>query len=153
MKKIRLLLILPLFGFTNLFLPTDTPHFTISMTHYFGAAGYSKNYIVTADSIKLITNCDFENCKPETLYKAKLTAEQSQDFYNFLITQRLDTLKEYYEVAGIDDGRQSEIKISGDSLPDKTIYLSNYLHPVTETIFKRTDKLITKKKYRLYKDG
>ena len=148
----NVLLILICFGImsTTVF---SQGNFKVSIRHYLGGAGTRGNYVVTKDSIKLITDCDFEGCKPTLVYQQELTAEQSQKFYNLLLKQRLDTLQNKYKTTSdIDDGHQASIEISGDKLPTKSIYMDNYFPISAQVILMEADKLIKKKKYKFYHD-
>ena len=135
-------------GITNQ--DTEVNSFDIELKHFFGAAGYTVKYLVNQDSLKLRRNCDFPNCKDTLIYQIKLEEDDAKKLYSFLVASRFDTLKNNYITDG-EDGRQTFVKISGDSLPEKMILLEDYNHDLIEQLIDRVDLLIPEIKYRLYR--
>lgn len=141
------------FGLVLLFgCRSDIPvrNFNIELRHFFGAEGYTLYYILNQDSLKLRYNCDFENCKDTLIYKIPLNQELVSDFYTFLANLKYDKLDSRYETDGL-DGRFTDVKISGDSIPTKSIHLVRYQHETIEKLIDKVDLLIPDIKYRLYR--
>lgn len=124
--------------------------FNIELRHFFGAEGYTVHYFVNQDSLKLRYDCDFENCKDTLLYQTNLDVIKVKEFYLFLLQSKYDTLKSRYINDGF-DGRYTNIKISGDSIPSKNIHTERYRHEQIEKLIDKVDLLIPEKKYRLYR--
>ncbi len=123
--------------------------FNVELRHFFGAEGYTVHYFVNQDSLKLRYDCDFENCKDTLLYQTNLNVVKVKELYSFLLQSKYDTLKSRYINDGF-DGRYTDIKISGDSIPSKYIHLERYSHEQIEKLIDKVDLLIPEKKYRLY---
>lgn len=123
--------------------------FNVELRHFFGAEGYTVHYFVNQDSLKLRYDCDFENCKDTLLYQINLDKVKVKELYSFLLKSKYDTLKSSYINDGF-DGRYTDIKISGNSIPSKNIHLERYRHEQIEKLIDKVDLLIPEKKYRLY---
>lgn len=129
---------------------TEVNSFDIELEHFFGAAGYTVRYFVNQDSLKLRRNCDFQNCKDTLIYQVGLEEGDAKKLYSFLIESRFDTLDNNYIRDG-EDGGHTLVKISGDSIPEKSITLERYRHDLIEKLIGRVDLLIPEIKYRLYR--
>ena len=124
-------------------------NFNVEIRHFFAAEGYILLYKINQDSLSLRYNCDFEDCNDTLIYQIPLSQKSVLNFYSFLNELKYDTLKSNYETDGF-DGRFTDVKISGDSIPSKSIRLVRYQHETIEKLLDNVDILIPDKKYRLY---
>lgn len=129
------------------------PHvqnFTIDITHFYGAEGYTLHYILNKDSVSLQYNCDYEGCKDTLVYKEKLNPDSVSIFYEYLLNMKYSSLENHYENDGC-DGRYTTIQISGKNIPTKKIEIVRYHQNEIDTFLHNFDRLIPNKKYRLFK--
>jgi hypothetical protein len=113
----------------------------------------TRHYILTQDSISVIYDCNIPLCNPKKLYRSKLKKKRSANFYNLLLSLHLDTLKEFYSYPYRCDYCQSSsiLTVSLNKLPGKTISQYNGTLPSFDILLLEADKLIRKKKYRLFR--
>lgn len=127
----------------------EEKHFQVELKHFFGAEGYTVHYFLNQDSLMLRYNCDFENCKDTLLYQTRLDNQKANEFYQFLSTLKIDTLKDKYETSGF-DGRHTTIKASFGNSKVKEVNLKRFRHSIIERLIDKVDSLIPINKYRLY---
>ncbi len=112
-------------------------------------------YYITQDSLKIMYECAPTKSKPEKLVQKKLSKEKALNFYSQLSKLKLDTLKGRYDYLisnSCDDcGSHDRIRFSIDTATNKTIDQFNGRNPSIVILFKLTDELITKKKYKILK--
>ncbi|MGB6268713.1 MAG: hypothetical protein WBF67_06830 [Olleya sp.] len=117
-----------------------------------GSSGQILNYRINKDSLKIIYNCDFQDCEEKIIYSIKLKERKILKFYEYLKKNTTDTLKAKYTEQGY-DGLNLLIRISGDSLNSKRIRLERFWHPEIEKLIIEMDKLIKDKKFKFLKNN
>ena len=124
-------------------------HFNIKVKDFYGADGVTLYILVTLDSIKISSDCDYADCSEKTIYRQGNDDEKINDFKYFLSSCRLDTLKSSYEDKNVEDGlfRTVTVQINDDSI--KSIQLNNIGHHDIDELIKRIDILIKVDKYRI----
>lgn len=127
--------------------------FSINVRHFSGAVGLTLIYSIDQNTIQVDTNCDFANCKEQTVYKRNLTKGESDSTFYFIASLHLDTLKSSYKTKGISDGLYTKIKIKNKFLSSYTSTFDNYSTPTTDTLFKYIDNLVKQNKYRFFHWG
>lgn len=125
--------------------------FTLTVKHYGAAAGITKVYKVTNQEISLETDCDFQDCKSEQVYKRPLTKAESDSFYQFLTTSGIDDLKAKYINEDVLDGLQSNINYNIPGLGSDDIEIINVEVPVAERLYREVDKYIDSAKFKFYR--
>jgi len=125
--------------------------FNVTVQAFALTAGYNLKYQINEEGINIITNCDFEGCKPETKYRKNFGDRESNDFYQFLKSLRIDTLKTSYTRNGVLDGYLIKIFVEGTQLPVKHIELSNRQTKTTARLLNKVNDLVTEEKYRFGK--
>ena len=148
MKRIHIIILL-LITLVGCSTRPNVQSFTIDITHFYGAEGYTLHYILNKDSVSLQYNCDFEDCKDTLLYRGKLNPDSVSIFYEYLIDMKYSSLKDHYENEGL-DGRYTTIRISGKDIPTKKIEIIRYRQEKIDTFLHKFDRLIPNKKYRLF---
>jgi len=121
---------------------------SIKVSHFAGAAGLTRIYIITENEIQLVTNCDFQDCTEKVVYRRAFSNAESDSIQNFLLSLRLDTLKASYTTPNIDDGLFTKLTVTGGTASTKTSTFSNYTTPVTNKLFEYIDRLVFEKKYK-----
>lgn len=125
--------------------------FKVTVQGFALTAGYSLKYQIDEGGISVVTNCDFEGCKPETKYKRDFTVGESDELYQFLKSLRIDTLKNNYTQDGVLDGYAVTISIEGAQLPTKDIELRNLQTRTTARLLNKVNGLVTEEKYKFGK--
>jgi hypothetical protein len=113
----------------------------------------TRHYILTQDTINVISDCFVPHCNPKKIYKSRLKKKKSLYFYNLIASLHIDTLKEFYSYPYRCDYCQSTsiLSVSLNKLPGKTISQYNGTLSSFDLILAAADKLIRKKKYRLFR--
>jgi hypothetical protein len=108
------------------------------------------NYRITKDRLRIDYNCGIINCKDTILYNVKLNISKAEQYYNFVKTLRIDTLRNSY--GGGFDGISTLVLIQGDSLVGKSVTTNcSFKHPVINALVNKTNELVDNDKYQ-FKD-
>src|SRR5688572_17206916 len=75
---------------------TDSTFHRLVIEDYYGASGHAITYVVTRDSLKILTNCDFVGCEEAVVYKQVLNDTVSTRFSKAVFNLRIDTLQDRY---------------------------------------------------------
>jgi hypothetical protein len=121
--------------------------FYIDVRDFSTGEGYSIEYLLSMDSIKMFSNCDFEGCEDKQIYAQKLDDTQLKRFTKFISILRLDTLKNKYLEEG-NDGLSRQVAFQKNSDRLKYIYLERFDHPIIDTLVSEIRNLITVEKFR-----
>jgi hypothetical protein len=121
--------------------------FYITVKNYNSAMGYSIEYLVTKDSLKMFSNCDFLNCEEEIIYKQKLDEESSRSFSKTISDIKIDSLKTKYVNEGF-DGLIRTVLFQKNADKLKYIRLERYNHPTIDTLVLKIKNLITDEEYK-----
>jgi hypothetical protein len=121
--------------------------FYIMISDVHGADGYTLQYLVTEDSLKMFSDCDFEGCKDSLIYRQGLSADAISKFSKVVYDIRIDTLKSQYVEDGF-DGLTRRVSYQRNSDKLKFIQLERYDHPIIDSLVSEIRKLIIDKKYR-----
>ena len=122
-------------------------NFNVEISEFDSSYGEVKYYKINKDSLKIHYDCDMRGCKDTLLYAVKLNKHKLINFYDYLKTNPLDTLKTKYISKGF-DGLLLRVKISGDSIESKSIRLERYWHSEVEKLITEMDKLIPDVQYK-----
>ncbi len=117
------------------------------VSDFHGADGYTLQYLVTEDSIKMFSDCDFEGCKDSLIYRQRLSEDVVTGFSKMIYDIRIDTLKTRYVESGF-DGLSRTISYQRNSDKLKFILLERYSHPTVDSLISGIRKLIKDRKYR-----
>ncbi|MGC4022225.1 MAG: hypothetical protein QM734_09905 [Cyclobacteriaceae bacterium] len=128
----------------------DTTYFKIVIDDYYGAHGSTRICIVTNDSLKIVTNCDFVGCKEKVIYRQNLDNKFSYRFLKFVLQLRIDTLRYRYETRGF-DGLVRLVTIQVDSKIYKEILFERFNHPTIYNLVLGINNLIMDEKFRFLK--
>ena len=110
----------------------------------------SRKYSVNQDSVKVYGLVGLED-KPILVYQKANTEVESQNFYNYLLLRRIDTLEVKY-VAYANHFCIIDFTVLGECLPGKTLRDENMSDPALHDILINMDKLIPDKYFRMYRD-
>ncbi|MBO6881753.1 hypothetical protein [Winogradskyella sp.] len=127
----------------------EIKQFNIEIRDFDGSQGYSLTYKMNQDSLKILYNCDFENCVEKNIYNIELEKRQVSILYEYLKNSSLDSLKSKYIEEGY-DGINLRLKVSGEEINSKIVRMERYIHPEVEKLLTEFNKLIPEKKYKLY---
>lgn len=127
--------------------------FSMTVTHYSGGIGLTRIYALNEKGLFVDTNCDFENCEQQTVYKRSFTKNESDNIYRFINSIKLDTLNSSYKTERVLDGLVTKLTFGNGLFSSHSATFDNFKTPVTDTLFKFIDNLIQIKKYRFYQWG
>jgi hypothetical protein len=148
MKYLYFLILVTHF-FSSCSQPSDG-RFSVEVNHFFGGAGLTKNYSITNKEVSLITNCDFQNCKSKMVYKRALTKIESDSFYRFLTSSKINRLKAEYIDDNVFDGLHSTISYKVPGFGSDEVQINNVDVPEAERLYREIDKYIDSAKFKFY---
>jgi hypothetical protein len=119
----------------------------ITVSDFHGADGYTIEYLVTKDSLKIFSDCDFEGCNNKLIYKQKSDDVKTKRFLEFVSLLRIDTLKNSYIEEGF-DGLYRQVSFQKNSNKIKYVRLERSHHPTIDTLVSEIRNLIAVEKYR-----
>ena len=106
---------------------------------------------ITRDSLKIYSNCDYENCAERLEYRQSNDPDKIKVFEQFLASYRFDTLKTKYADEGVFDGLFRTVTLQKNSNRIKSVRLENYDHPTIDTLLTLIEPLIKEEKFRTLK--
>jgi hypothetical protein len=126
--------------------PDRTPH--VLVFDHRSASGYTIEYFLSRDSIRVLRQCDFTPCTMERVsYKQQVDEASSKAFGDLLRTLRVDTLKNYYFTPG-GCGLERSVLISWSAENYKSVLLVRYSHPVISVLISQIRNLIEDERIR-----
>jgi hypothetical protein len=129
----------------------NVQQFYIGVKNYYGGEGLTFYFQVTRDSLKIYSNCDFENCSEKLEYRQRNDREMIKNLEHFLVLYRFDTLKARYADEGVLDGLFRTVTFQKNSDRIKSIRLENFDHPTIDTLLTLIEPIIKDEKFRTLK--
>ncbi|HUX84602.1 MAG TPA: hypothetical protein VMV20_05175 [Chitinophagaceae bacterium] len=123
------------------------PSFQVSILYTIQPEGYTLDYIVTPDSLRVHYRCLFTRCRDSVLYGIPLDGQNASGYYQFVRQLRLDPLQNLNETKGSDRVTVLvQIRCSGQ--PPQTLLTVHLDQPVIASLITRTNNLIPNPAYR-----
>src|SRR5688500_6999723 len=129
---------------------SDKRSFSVTVSHYSGAAGITITYSINEKGLQVDTNCDLANCKENTVYTRAFTKSESDSIVSILRSLKLDTLEKLYQYQGYyDDGFYTIVKMRQGLFSSHKSTSENTSTPTSDSLFSFIDNLVTENKYKL----
>jgi hypothetical protein len=123
------------------------PDFQVSILYTIQPEGFTLNYIISGDSLKLHYKCLFTRCRDTTIYRIRLQTGEASAYYQYVRTLRLDSLQNFNETKG-DDRVSALVRIQCPGMPPQSLLTVHVDQPVIAMLISRTNNLIPDLNYR-----